>query len=140
MLKNQPYKILWWTIPVMFLLIVFGIDSTFDIQKHDTYYVVSSLHLTMLFTLILSFLGGIYWLLRFHKLQPILNMIHALGTSFCFIGIVLSAILQSIYRTKDMLLFNELNSIGAILIFMFFIFQFIFIINILIGLIRGKKV
>jgi len=33
----KPYKILWWTIPVLFTLFTFTGNITADLQWHDTY-------------------------------------------------------------------------------------------------------
>ncbi len=135
----KAYKILWWTIPLIFIQITLGTESTFDLQLHDTYFVFSSWHITILFSLILGLLGGLYWILKSFKLVQFLSIIHAVGTSLSLIGIALIAILQTIYRSNHLELFTQLNSIGIIAILIFLIIQIIFIINIVVCLIREKR-
>ena len=134
----KAYKILWWTIPLIFLPIALGTDGAFDLQLHDTYFVFATWHVAILFTLILGLLGGVYWTLRSYKLNLILSIIHSLGTSLSLTGISIVAILQTIYRSNNFELFRNLNSIGAILILIFTSIQIIFIANVLVGLTKGK--
>lgn len=138
-MRIQAYKILWWTIPLIFLPIALGRDSALDIQRHDTYFIFAAWHVAILFTLILGILGGFYWMLKQYKLSQILSIIHSVGTSLSLLGISIIAILQTLYRNNNFEQFGNLLSIGAILIMVFLSIQIIFIANVLIGLIRGKK-
>ncbi len=124
--------------PILFLPIAFGSDSAFDFQFHETYFVVSSVHLAIISTLFLGILGGIYWFLRKYNLKTTLSIFHAIGTSFSLIGIGLIAIIQTTYWTKDLELFRLLNLIGAIVILILIIVQIIFMANVINGLIKGK--
>jgi heme/copper-type cytochrome/quinol oxidase subunit 1 len=66
--------------PLLFLSITLGTDSAFDLQLHDTYFVLPLGNVTILFTFILGILGGAYWILKPYKLIPILSIIHSVGT------------------------------------------------------------
>ena len=135
----KPYKILWWIIPLTFTPVILSPDGAFDLQFHDTYFVFVSLHVAIVFSLFLGFLGGIYWLLRAYHLINILSLTHAFTTSIAMLGIVLIAICQNIFRARSYKFLNLLNSIGFLLIAILIIIQLIFIINIIIGLVKGRK-
>ena len=135
----KPYYVLWWTIPLNFILTILNPDGAFDLQFHDTYFVFFSLHLAIVFSLFLGLLGGIYWLFRAYHLINILSLTHAFTTSIAMLGITLVAIFQNIYRARNYEFLNQLNSIGFLLIAILIIIQLIFIINIIIGLVKGRK-
>jgi len=137
--KNQPYKILWWTIPIILVLILFKAESTFDLQSYDTYFVITSIHVAILFTLFLGILGGVYWFLRFNRLNSMLSKVHFIGTSLSLIGFTFISILQTTYATRDFELFRQWNKMVAFLILIFIGLQIIFLTNLMMGLIRRKK-
>lgn len=138
-MKFKLHKILWWTIPIAFLPLVFGAKSAFDLQYHDTYYICASWLVAAVCTIILGLSGGIYWILRTYQLLPSLKVIHVIGTSFAVIGITIISILQNMYRPGNLDLMIKMNSIALILILIFLGVQIIFIGNVLIGLIQGKS-
>jgi len=139
MMNLKPYKILWWSIPVIFILIFIGLDSAFDLQLHDTYFVFTSLHIAILFALILGILGGIYWFLKHHKLIDVLSLILSIVTSLTLMGMTIIAILQTLYRTNNFEIFKTLNSIGVVFILILLLVQILLFVNITIGLFKGKK-
>ncbi len=140
-MKTGPksYKILWGSIPVILILTLFGKEGAFDLQLHDTYLVTSTWHVAILFAFLLSLLGVIYWLLRNYKLVPGLSKIHVITTLISLIGIILISIQQTVSRAEDFELFRRINSIGIILILALIFAQLLFMTNIIVGLIRGKK-
>lgn len=142
--KIKPYKILWWTIPIIFLTLAFSRFSTVDIQMHDTYFVISTLLAAIFLSLILALLGAIYWIIKSYSLHSTLSTIHTFGTSFSLIGIAVISILQITYRptkpTLDKLeMFGWLNKISIILVLALIAMQIIFIVNVIYGFIKGKK-
>ncbi len=48
-----------------FFLFLLGNKSTIDIQQHDTYYVISIIHILFAFSLTLALLGCFYYLLSY---------------------------------------------------------------------------
>jgi len=55
---------LWWTIPFTFILILLGADASFDLQVHDSYFLIASIHNVIICTSIIVTLGAIYWAAR----------------------------------------------------------------------------
>ena len=138
-MRFKPYKILWWTIPIIFLPLLLGSESAFDIQLHDSYYVIDSLYLALLISAILLVVGGIYWLLKNYKLINFLSAIHYVLTTMSTFGIAIVSISQTLSRGNNMEYWKPLLSIGLILIGLLVTVQIIFVTNVIIGLFRGKK-
>ena len=74
-----------WVLAIPFLLFgfIFGFNSTFDIPVHDTYFVISTWHISVLVSLIL-FISGCGYLFKKVKFHPFLNAIHFLFTILGF--------------------------------------------------------
>jgi len=135
----KAYTILGYSIPLIFVLPFLGKNGAFDLQLHDTYFVFSSLHIALACTTILGISGVIYWMLRDYKLIPTFSTIHSIVTPLSFIGIILIAIRHTTLGNRDLEIFKTLSSVTLILILLFIGGQLLFIINIIVGLIRGKN-
>jgi len=136
---SKPYAILWWSIPLWFFPLILLEDGAIDIQLHDTYIVLGSAHLAVTFAIVFGLLGGVYWLLRKHKLLSALSMAHSIMTSLAMIGLSIGAVVQSMQRTIELDFFSQLNSLVLVLILIFISVQLIFILNVVVGLIKGKN-
>ena len=140
MYKLKSYKILWWTIPIIFLLFALDGNSVLNLQWHDTYFVLSALHVALILSLIPGILGVIYWKLKSSNLNTKLSLIHSIGTSLSVVGIALIFLFLELFHiTGNFELFKILNSLHAILFLIFLSLQLMFIANVIIGLSQGKK-
>jgi len=134
----RSYTFLWWCIPVLFIPMIMGTDTYFDLQLHDTYIVFGTLHLSIIFSIVLVVLGGLYWLLKDYPLIMPLKFLHVLGTPLLVLGFVVLAILQTIYRGKDFEMFQQLISFAAMLFIIFIVLQCLFILNLMFGIVRSR--
>ena len=140
MSKLKPHKILWWTIPVIFMLFAFTGNIAVDLQWHDTYYVVTALNVAILISIFLVFLGLIYWRLRSNHLHNKLSLTHSIGTSISLFGISsISLFLESFYILGNFKLFGILNRVITILIITFIGLQILFVVNLAIGLRKSER-
>ena len=148
-MKLKPYKILWWTIPIVILCFTFLTRDTIDIQMHDTYFVIPPHQLSILFTLILGGIGGLYWVLKDRHLNALLSSIHSIGTAVSLIVITLMLTVRNKYFEKltaedlnsiaQFEAINHINTTHSIVILVFLILQVLFLVNIGLGLIKGNK-
>jgi len=88
--KMKKLKIYWWfwglAIPSLVFGFIFGFNSTIDIPVHDTYFVVSTWHISTFISLFL-FTSGCGYLIQRIKFNPFLNAIHFLST-FLGLGLI----------------------------------------------------
>lgn len=80
MMNNKPHKIIWLAIPGLLLLTAIGRNSTIDIQLHDTYYVIFTWQVGLLWSLILMIIGWWYWLAKAKELINWMTFTHVLLT------------------------------------------------------------
>lgn len=144
-ISEKPYLIFLILSPILFLVGYFSKKDTFDINIHDTYYVVEH----GLVPIVISFffvIIGISYLIMLKlkvKLYKWLTLTHILVTLF---GLLIIRILFQLYRDpkNESILqdydYNENLNIVILIIALTIIFvQFLFPINIIISLIRRKK-
>lgn len=139
MASIKPYQILWGAIPMIFLTIAITPDKSFDLQLHDTYFVIPSIHMALLISIYLILIGSIYWLVREYKTIRILDTIHSIVTSFGLFAISIIVFAQTIKPENAIRGFTILNSIAMVILALLIFVQIIFIINLIIGIIRGKQ-
>lgn len=140
MFKLNEHKILWCIIPFTFLLFLLGSKGAIDLHQHDTYLVISARHVVLVLSILLFVLGGIYYLLRKHKLLYLLNIIHVSGTVAGAILLVILTIMQTINRPDNITdSFLTSSSSGVTAIVFLVLIQLVLLINVIIGLIRGKR-
>lgn len=65
-LSSTSYKLLWYTIPVIFMIGVIGRDQFIEINYGPTYYVFTVLHVGLALSTLIFLNGLIYYVLR-HK-------------------------------------------------------------------------
>ena len=130
----NTYKVLWYCIPFIWLLILFCSNSTFDIQIHDTYLVISSSDLAIVVSLIFGLLGLGYWLMRAYKRIHWLEIFHIVLTILSIVGFVSMSILQ-----QDQYDLRLSGRLAIIFLLVFILAQLLFLINLSISLFRGQK-
>ena len=142
---NEPYKIIWWSIPIISGISIIRWNYSIDIQMHDTYFVINSFHAGILFAIVLFIIGGIYWLVKSKKLIDSLTIVHITITIFLFLSIVIffakpdvvkMALDQNNSNFEAWKLWNQMI-IGGILVWV--LSQLIFLVNLVISLIRNEE-
>ena len=126
-------------------------QNTFDIQIHDTYFVIPYFYFLIVFAFIFGFLGGIYYLIQKlakKRMNKILVFFHLVLTIISSLGILFPLSFtgyfnkpQRYYGNSDLDFINgvnDLNKIIVILSILFILAQLIFITNIIITLVKNK--
>lgn len=137
--KAKAYKILWWTIPLVVLILLCGQEAAFEIQLHDTYLVVALWQIALFLAVTLAFIGGVYWLLREYRLVVGLSLLHSIVTAQAFIGISIIVVCQGSYSSESMSILPVLESGFKLLGLSAILAQLVLIVNIVIALVRGKE-
>ena len=133
---------------ISLLIIIFGMltaRSTTDFHLHDTYFVVSNFHIGILVGGFFLLQTAVYFLTDNYRQWRSVQYFHVIGTGLLLLAAVSSAFYEefvppapdrSFYYTTFLLE----DSIKAIILFLFLPGQILFIINLIAGFIRGKKV
>lgn len=139
-LIEKPHLIFLFAIPIIMLIGILSGDALFDINVHDTYYVIAYSHLTILISIFLGVIGIGYWVMQKsnRKLSKRLNWTHIAIT---FGGPLIVWVLTKFYRPEIMeYRFNDnLTFIITIIILLILIGQIIFPINIIYGMISKRN-
>jgi heme/copper-type cytochrome/quinol oxidase subunit 1 len=135
---NKPYKAIWYSILFLFGLSIIGWNNTIDIQLHDTYFVIASIHIGILFSIYLGVIGIIYWLIRKKQLVDWMTVIHVVITISTFALIIITGLIFQKIIEGDFETFRTVNQILFVVILIALLSQLIFIINLTFGLIRNK--
>lgn len=139
-LIEKPHLVFLLAIPIIILIGILSEDAVFDLNIHDTYFVIAHLHLATLIAILFGIIGIGYWFMQKanRKLSKWLNWIH-IGLTFG--GTVVVWILTQFYRTELMQyeFNNNLTLIITLIILLMILGQLIFPINIIYGLIIKKN-
>ncbi|HEA80925.1 MAG TPA: hypothetical protein ENI01_10740 [Maribacter sp.] len=136
---------MWILIPVILLIGFLAPNETLDINIHDTYYVISLIHLAELVSILFGITGLGYWIILKlnRKLINVLTLSHAIITIGGSAILLLTPTFFSHYSTEtsfpkfDYLVEqNMMNLLALLLIVLGLLF---FIINILQSLFRRKE-
>jgi len=128
LITNKPYHTLWYSIPIILLLAAFGFTHSFDLQLHDTYFVMSTFHLGIAGSIILAITGLLYWFVKSKVLINWMISVHVVVT----IGTIVFLLFIGYNKT----LLNFTSQVGVIVIALFLVSQLIFIINLAVSLLR----
>lgn len=139
MKRNNPYFLLAIASIVLYLGGFTDKESVFDINVHDTYYVVAHSHLCWFLATIVSIIFLIYWYLdnRDMPLIKSLNWIHIYGTLFSIIGLFFPYSL--VYNSSRFPLYDDMQYVNICLTIvglLFLLLQLLFIINIFASIIK----
>ncbi|SMC71420.1 hypothetical protein [Cellulophaga tyrosinoxydans] len=137
---EKPHLIFLLAIPLLILIGILSGDATFNINIHNTYYVIAYLVLAILISIIFGIIGIGYWIMQKanRKLSKWLNWFH-IGLTFG--GALIVWILTKFYKTDLMeYKFNDnLTMIITLIILLIVIGQLMFPINIIYGLIKNRN-
>lgn len=127
-LTFSPYKLPWYTIPVIMLIAAIGKNHTIDVNNGDTYYIFSLMKTGIILSIILFLNGLFYFLLRYKLKISRLIKIQLLMTISVFIILMFSGLFWRDWVTTDYSRFSIANDITFILIFLGVISQGLFVI------------
>ncbi|MGV3460197.1 MAG: hypothetical protein ACO1N9_07065 [Flavobacterium sp.] len=118
------------------LTVLFMDDTTLDINVHDTYYVIDHMHIAFLLIVLYCIAGTVYWVLRNFRFVKALTVIH---TIISVGGVILFWTLLPILRATDDIFVQKAETTEWMIYFAAIFAQLLFIINITIGLTKGRK-
>ena len=145
-ITKKPFKIIGYLILIVILISIFEINHIIDIQMHDTYFVISAFHISLLFTLILVISGIIYWLIRKRKLINWMTFFHV-GILTISILTVMILLLISNYSNES--IDRDYYNLGVngqlgikffIGLIIFVISQIVFFFNLVISLLKNQNI
>jgi heme/copper-type cytochrome/quinol oxidase subunit 1 len=143
MIKIKEYFLLFNSSLILLIIGFLVGEETFDINVHDTYYVIANCHLYWLFSSLLFIIFIFYFLLNIIKIElnKIISKIHIFGT---IISIILLIFPYFIFdKTKDFPLYDSFEYINTVLILSFLVLlflQLLFLINIVLSIIKKNEV
>ena len=108
--QKHTIKILLWSIPLVFIISLL-LKETSNFSLHDTYLVISNLHIGLLLATFQLLLIAIYWLYR--KFPLIIKMVklHVYLTCISLLIILISLFIQNYFMTSFQLK-NQFTLIG----------------------------
>lgn len=138
-LLQKPHRSVWASVPLIILISLGGIHTVLDLQLHDTYLVLASPNIGILFSLLLGLIGLTYWLFRDKKLVDWMTSTHVLLTIVCALLLVLTGIFSNNLAGADYSTFRVTNQILVGLIIVFIVSQIVLLINLGISTIRNQE-
>ncbi len=144
---KKPHFYLW-IISLLVLLIGFislGNDTTIDLNIHDSYYVIPSVYISLIISVIYFMLGTGYWLFIKMKrnLFQKLTYFHLIISVGSFVFYWMLILYHKIFISKQEELFNDGNFVNKFIMIVFFlnlVAQPLYILNLISSLFRNKKV
>jgi len=136
-----------WIVSISILIIGFSrSEETFDINIHDTYFVIASIHLAYLLSISYLLLGLGYWLvvkILKRNLIKILTIIHSAILLGSFIIYWIIIFYYQIRPKREFPLFDDYDVINQTLLISFilivFVAQPIYMINLLVSIFKKRK-
>ncbi len=138
-ISKKTYLLFWFVIPYLLGVGLLFRNSAIDIQLHDTYLVLSILHIGIVQSIMCALFGLVYWRLRERRLMPWATVIHVLVTIIFAVKLMgnlgpsarrYANIPVSGYSTWD--IFILLAAIWGLA-------QLLFLVNVVVGLVRERK-
>lgn len=120
---SLPYKLLWYTIPVIMIIALTGRNHTLDIQYHETYYIFTLPHVGFVVSGLLLLNGWMYYVLRQKTGFFTLNRIHVMLTITLSILIVLYGLFWTSWLKTDYAKFGIAHDITSVLILLLVLSQ-----------------
>ena len=147
-ISKKPYLVLLVFIPIFLIIGFIKPQGTLDINIHDTYFVIANLHLAFLVSFLFSVLAFVYFgLLKFNfRLIKLVTFLHVLLTIGCAILVLVCFQLFREIKTENLEAFlndsdfnTQLNISITLLTVVFIAAQFLFLVNVIYALIKGRK-
>lgn len=149
-LRNIKTYNLFWSVALIILII--GLiqtnneDTTFDINIHDTYFVIAHIYAALFLSLVYYLMGLGYWIVQKvmkRKLVPVLTIIHSAILNGSFLVYWLLIGYSRAFPDTSFPLFDNYELINLTLVVLtvliVLIGQPIYIINLMIGILRKRK-
>ena len=112
--------------------------GTFDLQLHDTYFVITSSQAAVASCLFLGFMGLVYWAAKDYSFIKWLTILTVVSTLFSITGLILLSIFQLKIAQSSFHLHGTIQQTGWSLLVIFIISQFLTVVNFGIAIVRGK--
>jgi heme/copper-type cytochrome/quinol oxidase subunit 1 len=124
---STPLKLLWYTIPLLFILAFVGRDNTIDLQYHDTYFIISLFDVGIVLSFIAGINGLLYYSLRDKKTNQRMKWAQVVMTiAVCFLFMI-SGLIWKDWVGTDYQRFKTAHLSTYILIFLLLLSQLSFL-------------
>lgn len=124
-MNKTPFAFILSEVLILLFTIVFS-NSNFNLNLHDTYFIISYLHISIVVCIYLILIGFIY--LIFKKLNNKLGVIHLIVSIFPIIISIASSYILEQQNLENVKRINYIIAFSALIIILG---QIIFIINII---------
>ena len=143
---NRRFQLLFWfAIPVIIGIAAWHPNRALDIQMHDTYLVISAIHIGILWSAIFALIGFIYWVaIRLNmRLNYWLALIHFSLTFLFSLAFLIETVRpKERYNSQDFQASQEYfqwtQTLITLAILSFLLAQILLLINLIIGFSRQK--
>ena len=144
-LFEKPHLLFFISVPIILLIGFFYRDSAIDFNIHDTYFVISDLHLSSLISIIYGIIGIGYWVhlktnRKLIKSFVVLHIILTIGGTITFFGI--SFIPVNTFMDSDSSYFDAISRqdfILSMLVLLIFLAQGLYLVNLIIDIYKENK-
>lgn len=138
--SRYPVYVFWGFIPLIVIYSFIFLNPIIDIQQHDTYYVIARLHFQVAVSIFFGVIGLVYLLLEKFALVRFLTFLHVIATIiFLSYLILFSNFFRAISDTVTFISSSqEVHLVGQWSYLIFICSNFLFLVNIVIGLFRGR--
>lgn len=124
------------SILIIFILAIVNPNEFIDIQLHDTYFVISPIHLGAILSFYLGLTGIIYWLLRKLSCVKWMTITHIIFTILACVFFQIFSLISSKFIEIDNNAIRIMYQIVTVIILFGILSQVIFVVNIFLSLIR----
>lgn len=135
----KAYQLVWVSAILILLLSALGVNTTFDIQYHDTYFVSTIFHLGILFSLLLAFIGLIYWWISDKPANDRLQITHLGMTIGVLAAMLLTLLVNEKYFDLGFSTPRLINTCLTLLVLVLVVSQLLLVSNVIIALTGRKK-
>lgn len=128
---SKPHLWFWHSSMLTMMLFCTTFKKAIDLQFHDTYFVLATVHVGMILSIYLSILGYLYYLLRKLSLRRCLTVIHVLSTLILVLGITLFFLFN---KTPSLMLTSLYQEVFVFILSVFLLSKLILLVNIALSL------
>ena len=130
LIARHPHKVIWSVLPLLLGLSILGFNKTIDLQFHDTYFVISWLHIGALLSITFSILGLVYWWFRNTQLIQWMTIVHVITTLIFALLFFALLVFSKYFMLRSILVASKVAYIVVFSLGLFILGQIAFVFNI----------
>lgn len=135
---DKPYSFFLRTIILLGVIGAFMPKETFEIQWHDTYFVIAFWHALLALFFYFGVNMGLYWMVKNRKLVRWMTLFHLITTAIFILCFIIFGYTNNKYLIMDFCSTypSRFQQVFVYSILLFLLSQLIFLLNLLISLLR----